>query len=245
MLPHLVPPTAGQKAPFLCKPRRRRPRRSLIGDGPASLCRVIDEATRWRRFAALLPSADAAAFVDCWDIGEQEAGLDQLVAGLLEQEVPISETVRAEIAVAAEVWGMRTALAPRLGRCLGAHQEDNRLKFIEDGLPAGQRSAPPRRTAHPAAAGSRAGAATPVSGPQPNHVRRHRHARAEPSRRCRFSSTFLDVSLKNRSQAPSTFALRSHQRSQKAVVPQDSRARTRSMPRPRLSRRAARVSPAG
>ncbi|MER6405755.1 hypothetical protein ABT269_19900 [Streptomyces viridosporus] len=92
---------------------------------------MIDEATQWRRFAALLPPADAAGFMDCWAIGEQEAGLDQLVAGLLQHQVPISETVRAEIAVAAEVWGMRTALAPGLGRCLGDHQGDSTLRLIE------------------------------------------------------------------------------------------------------------------
>ncbi|WP_406725796.1 hypothetical protein WJ438_15565 [Streptomyces sp. GD-15H] len=92
---------------------------------------MIDEASRWRRFAALLPPADAAGFVDCWDIGEQEAGLDRLVVGLLDHRVPISETVRAEIAVAAEVWGVRTALAPRLGRCLGDHREDTGLRLIE------------------------------------------------------------------------------------------------------------------
>ncbi|WP_189935859.1 hypothetical protein [Streptomyces aurantiogriseus] len=92
---------------------------------------MIDEATQWRRFAALLPPADAAGIVDCWDIGEQEAGLDRLVAGLLEHQVPISDTVRAEIAVAAEVWGIRTALAPGLGRCLGDHREDTGLRLIE------------------------------------------------------------------------------------------------------------------
>ncbi|WP_189317235.1 hypothetical protein [Streptomyces brasiliensis] len=107
------------------------PRRSLIGDGTDSLDRVIDEGTRWRRFAALLPPADAGEILDCWDIGEQEAGLDQLVAGLLKHQVPISETVRAEIAVAAEVWGMRTALAPGLGRCLSGGQEDVGLRLIE------------------------------------------------------------------------------------------------------------------
>ncbi|MFD9284616.1 hypothetical protein ACFWD7_46605 [Streptomyces mirabilis] len=92
---------------------------------------MIDEATQWRRFAALLPPARAAEIVDCWDIGEQEAGLGRLVAGLLDHQVPISETVRAEIAVAAEVWGMWTALAPGLARCLGDHHDDPRLRLIE------------------------------------------------------------------------------------------------------------------
>ncbi|PWI11742.1 hypothetical protein DIZ27_03175 [Streptomyces sp. NWU339] len=67
----------------------------------------------------------------CWNTGEQEAGLDRLVAGLLDHRVPISETVRAEIAVAAEVWGVWTALAPRLGRCLADCQEDAGPRLIE------------------------------------------------------------------------------------------------------------------
>lgn len=74
---------------------------------------------------------EAAGFMDCWEIGEQETGLERLVAGLLEHGVPISESIRAEIAVAAEVWGMRTALAPGLGRCLDDHQEDSRSRLIE------------------------------------------------------------------------------------------------------------------
>ncbi|MGW6744330.1 hypothetical protein ACWGDX_26965 [Streptomyces sp. NPDC055025] len=45
--------------------------------------------------------------------------------------MPISKTVRAEIAVAAEVWGTRTALAPGLGQCLSGHQEDTGLRLIE------------------------------------------------------------------------------------------------------------------
>ncbi|MFG2793155.1 hypothetical protein [Streptomyces sp. NPDC048419] len=92
---------------------------------------MIDEATQWRRFAAPLPPDDAARFMDCWQIGEQEAGLDQLVAGLLEHQAPISETVRAEISVASEVWGVRRALAPGLGQCVGHRQEDDGLRLIE------------------------------------------------------------------------------------------------------------------
>ncbi|MFJ6846709.1 hypothetical protein ACIQRE_29040 [Streptomyces griseoluteus] len=92
---------------------------------------MIDEATRWRRLAALLPPARAAEIVDCWDIGEQEAGLDRLVAGLLTHQVPVSETVRAEIAVTAEIWGVRTALAPGLARCLGEDHDDPGLSLIE------------------------------------------------------------------------------------------------------------------
>ncbi|MGW1884474.1 hypothetical protein [Streptomyces sp. NPDC001970] len=94
---------------------------------------MMDEAARWRRFGALLPPGEAREFVDCWEIGEQEAGLDRLIAGLLEHRVPISETLRAEIAVAAEVWGMWTALAPGIGQCLGSDQDqgDTTLRLIE------------------------------------------------------------------------------------------------------------------
>ncbi|WP_351235064.1 hypothetical protein [Streptomyces sp. NPDC002133] len=92
-----------------------------------------DEAARWRRFGALLPPGEAREFMDCWEIGEQEAGLDRLIARLLEHQVPISETMRAEIAVAAEVWGMWTALAPGIGRCLGSHRDqgDTALRLVE------------------------------------------------------------------------------------------------------------------
>ncbi|MER5711275.1 hypothetical protein [Streptomyces sp. NPDC002122] len=85
---------------------------------------MIDEVARWHRLAALLPPAQAREFRDCWEIGEQEAGLDLLVEGLLEHRVPISDTTRAEIAVTAERWGVWATLAPDLGRCLGAGPGD-------------------------------------------------------------------------------------------------------------------------
>ncbi|MGN5382074.1 hypothetical protein ACQ4WX_48070 [Streptomyces lasalocidi] len=49
---------------------------------------------------------------DCWDIGEQEAGLGLLVAGLLAHQLPISETARAQISVLAETWGERSCSRP-------------------------------------------------------------------------------------------------------------------------------------
>ncbi|GHF29956.1 hypothetical protein E5082_00690 [Streptomyces griseoluteus] len=78
----------------------------------------MDEATQWRRFAVLLPPARAADIVDCWEAGEQETGLGRPVAGLLEHQVPTSETARAEIGVTAEAWGhpgtfVRTPHGPR------------------------------------------------------------------------------------------------------------------------------------
>ncbi|WP_371676676.1 hypothetical protein [Streptomyces sp. NBC_01276] len=79
----------------------------------------MDQADAWERFARLLPERDAHELRDCWDIGEQEAGLDRLVGALLRHRVAVSETVRAEISVVAEVWGMREALTSHLLACPG------------------------------------------------------------------------------------------------------------------------------
>ncbi|GAA3368323.1 hypothetical protein GCM10020367_06230 [Streptomyces sannanensis] len=64
-----------------------------------------------------------------------------LITGLLEHHVPISEAMRAEIAVVAEAWGMWTALAPGIGRCPGSDDGDTSLKLIEqaDGVPLRRR----------------------------------------------------------------------------------------------------------
>ncbi|MFE7584533.1 hypothetical protein ACFU5Y_23570 [Streptomyces gardneri] len=92
---------------------------------------MIDEAGQWSRYAALLPPAEAQEFRDCRQIGEQEAGLDLLVATLLEHQVPISDTMRAEIAVTAEEWGVWAMLAPALGRCVGGGPDGGSLKLVE------------------------------------------------------------------------------------------------------------------
>ncbi|MFJ7067817.1 hypothetical protein [Streptomyces sp. NPDC101115] len=82
---------------------------------------MTNEAAVWQRLAALLPPDDARAVVDCWDIGEQESGLELLVSALLRHQVPIDETTRAEIAVVCEAWGMwPLPLAPRLSQCPGS-----------------------------------------------------------------------------------------------------------------------------
>lgn len=78
---------------------------------------MIDDADIWNRLAALLPEAEAQEVKDCWHIGEQEAGLGLLVSGILGRQVPISETVRAQISVLAESWGEREALTPRILQC--------------------------------------------------------------------------------------------------------------------------------
>ncbi|WP_405980871.1 hypothetical protein [Streptomyces sp. NBC_00158] len=80
---------------------------------------MIAEADVWNRFVSLLPDDKGYEVQVCWDIGEQEAGLDLLVSGLLEHRVAISGTTRAEISVMAEVWGMRRDISSRLLACRG------------------------------------------------------------------------------------------------------------------------------
>ncbi|MGX1811354.1 hypothetical protein ACWIGI_37005 [Nocardia sp. NPDC055321] len=68
------------------------------------------EDALWERLAALLPSpGDAADFLECRVIGEQEAGLWMLTRRLLEQRVPVGDRARVEIEVLAEYWGERHA----------------------------------------------------------------------------------------------------------------------------------------
>ncbi|GAA2997895.1 hypothetical protein GCM10020229_07860 [Kitasatospora albolonga] len=78
----------------------------------------VDRA-QWYRIADLLPEAAAAEVEDCWESGEQEAGLRLLVEGLLAFQIPVGEADRARIAVLTERWGVRELLAPGLLRCLG------------------------------------------------------------------------------------------------------------------------------
>ncbi len=80
---------------------------------------MTDKIDNWNRLASLLPEPEAQHVRDAWSIGEQEAGLDMLVGGLLAHQVVISERTRAEISVTADVWGEREALAPRLLQCRG------------------------------------------------------------------------------------------------------------------------------
>lgn len=81
------------------------------------VCQVINDVDTWHQLAALVPLAEAQEFRDCWDIGEQEAGLRLLVSALLANDVAISETVRAQISVLAETWGEREALTPQIIQC--------------------------------------------------------------------------------------------------------------------------------
>ncbi|MFF5702932.1 hypothetical protein ACFY7H_10565 [Streptomyces sp. NPDC012794] len=80
---------------------------------------MIAEADVWNHFVRLLPDAEGREVQVRWDIGEQEAGLDLLVCGLLEHQVAISETTRVEISVIAESWGVRRDIASRLLACQG------------------------------------------------------------------------------------------------------------------------------
>ncbi|WP_367048576.1 hypothetical protein [Streptomyces sp. Je 1-332] len=91
---------------------------------------MTDDVDTWDRLAALLPEAEAQEVKDCWDMGEQEAGLGLLVSGLLAHETPISETTRAQLSVLAEAWGERERLTPQILQCRGADQIAG-VKLIE------------------------------------------------------------------------------------------------------------------
>ncbi|MFD3493575.1 hypothetical protein ACFWWB_23910 [Streptomyces sp. NPDC058690] len=95
---------------------------------------MINEAAVWNRFSALLPPEDAQKILDFWGIGEQEAGLELLVSALLEHQVAIDETTRAEIAVVGEAWGMwPLPLGPLLSHCPG-NGTASALQLIEDAV---------------------------------------------------------------------------------------------------------------
>lgn len=104
---------------------------AVAGSAPAgSVCQVTADADLWNPLAALLPETEAQGVKDCWDIGEQEAGLGLLVSGLLGHQVPISETDRARISVLAETWGERQALTLQILQCRDAGTPGH-LKLIE------------------------------------------------------------------------------------------------------------------
>ncbi|MEU9546832.1 hypothetical protein [Streptomyces mirabilis] len=85
----------------------------------------------WHQLAALVPPAEAQEIRDCWDIGEQEAGLGLMVSGILSNDVAISETVRAQISVLAETWGEREALTPRILQCRSDGQSAETVTLVE------------------------------------------------------------------------------------------------------------------
>ncbi|MGW6456555.1 hypothetical protein ACWF94_11630 [Streptomyces sp. NPDC055078] len=93
------------------------------------------DADTWHQLAALLPQTEAQEFRDCWQVGEQEAGLGLLVSGILDNDVVISETVRAQISVLAETWGEREALTSRILRCRSDGRSAAAVTLVEqDGV---------------------------------------------------------------------------------------------------------------
>ncbi|MFD8013112.1 hypothetical protein [Streptomyces sp. NPDC058955] len=99
---------------------------------------MTEDVEVWNRLVALLPEAEAREAGECWAVGEQEAGLELLVSGLVDHRVPIGETARARISVLAEGWGEREFLTPRILRCPG-DGKPSRVRLIEpaDGHHAG------------------------------------------------------------------------------------------------------------
>lgn len=86
-----------------------------------------------RELAALLPPGQARDVVECWDIGEQEAGLDRLTKALAEGGIAIDDDQRARVAVTAEAWGVREALTPALRRCRS--RAGGAVRLIDDDVP--------------------------------------------------------------------------------------------------------------
>ncbi|WP_033438845.1 hypothetical protein [Saccharothrix sp. NRRL B-16314] len=86
-----------------------------------------------RELAALLPPGQARDVVECWDIGEQEAGLDLLTKALAEGGIPIDGDQRAQVAVTAEAWGVRESLTPALRRCRS--RAGGAVRLIDDDVP--------------------------------------------------------------------------------------------------------------
>jgi hypothetical protein len=68
--------------------------------------------------------------MDCWSIGEQEGALDLVVSGLLTHDIPISASIRAQLAVTSEMWGRREALEGRIGRCRPRSNDDSTLHVL-------------------------------------------------------------------------------------------------------------------
>ena len=93
---------------------------------------MTDDVVVWNQLAALLAEPEAQEVRDCWTIGEQEAGLGLLGSGILAHQVPISDTVRAQISVLAETWGERQSLTPRILQCR-ADGTPAHLKLLEYG----------------------------------------------------------------------------------------------------------------
>ncbi|KPC84997.1 hypothetical protein ADK82_02985 [Streptomyces sp. NRRL S-4] len=108
--------------------RDRRPQQAVSGDAGGG---AVTEETLWRSATALLPPDDARAALECRGIGEQEAALRLIVAGFLGPGAALGETLRAELSVLTEAWGIREELAADLARCAGGPEaEPSTLRLI-------------------------------------------------------------------------------------------------------------------
>jgi hypothetical protein len=96
---------------------------------------MFDESALWERLADRLPSADADDILAFRDIGEQEGGIERLVAALVTHQVPITGTERAEIAVLAEIWSSREMAEARLAQCLSAGEAEPGLHLLPADAP--------------------------------------------------------------------------------------------------------------
>ncbi|MFF8711581.1 hypothetical protein ACF07T_09095 [Streptomyces sp. NPDC015184] len=93
---------------------------------------MTDEVAVWRRLSALLPTEDAQDVMACWNIGEQEGGLQLLVSALQKHQVAIDETTRVEIAVVCETWGMWPVPLESLPRPDSGDGSHSTLRLVED-----------------------------------------------------------------------------------------------------------------
>ncbi|MGW0707065.1 hypothetical protein ACWD4G_14100 [Streptomyces sp. NPDC002643] len=92
------------------------------------------EAAIWSRLASLLPDAgDVETVQDCWDIGEQEAGLGVLVERLTELRLPVDDKARTEIAVMAEEWSVWDRHGAEIVELAQDAERPPRLRVFEDG----------------------------------------------------------------------------------------------------------------
>ncbi|WP_328874618.1 hypothetical protein OHT76_33675 [Streptomyces sp. NBC_00287] len=92
------------------------------------------EGVVWSRLAGLLPDAEDVDEVQaCWDIGEQEGGLEVLVDRLLQQQLTVGESARAELAVMAEQWDVWDHLGAGIAALPCGAGQPARLRVFEDG----------------------------------------------------------------------------------------------------------------
>ncbi|SFN71320.1 hypothetical protein SAMN04487980_102937 [Streptomyces sp. cf124] len=91
-------------------------------------------AAIWSRLATLLPDPEDVELVqDCWDIGEQEAGLSTLVERLTELRLPVDDTARTRIAVLAEEWTVWDRHGSEIAHLAQSPERPPRLRVFEDG----------------------------------------------------------------------------------------------------------------